>query len=60
MCYFLFHFTILKSHRDSYCLEARGMERRKKKKAWYFFIKVGTLGLSKFLQTTVYSASGDP
>lgn len=32
MCYFLFHFTTLKSHRDSYCLEARGMERRKKKK----------------------------
>lgn len=53
MCYFPFHFTAQKAHRNSYCLEAKGMEKRKKKyKEWYFFIKVGTFGLSKLLQTT--------
>lgn len=39
MCYFLFHFTTLKSHRDSYCLEARGMERRRRKKGMVFLHK---------------------
>lgn len=32
----------------------------KKNEEWYFFIKVGTLGLSKLLQTTAHPASGDP
>lgn len=30
MCYFPFHFTAQKAHRNSYCLEAKGMEKRKK------------------------------
>lgn len=60
MCYFPLHFTAQKSHkRNSYCLEERGMKRRKKNEEWYFFIKVGTLGLSKLLQTTAHTASGD-
>lgn len=42
MCYFPFHFTAQKAHRNSYCLEAQGMEKRKKiqgmvflHKSWY-------------------------
>ena len=60
MCHFPLHFSAEKSHWNSYCLQARGTEREKKPKEWYFFIKLGTLGLSKLLQTTAYPASGDP